>query len=191
MNLFQFLFLAIGVEFFLAHLTYFQLGEVNLESFKVFVRYSGRFSYLTFLILMISENHPKKIEKILSTKPYSAFAIVHGIHLSFVFAYLYLSGKIPAIGRLLPGMLAYLFIFLSPWFEKSFLQKLHPSRWTRRIYTLYIWIIFVMTFLPKIFKTPAEQKSLLFELYFFLSLGLGTLLFWIVQEWKNRKEISF
>lgn len=190
MNRIQFLFLTIVVEIFLACLTYFQFEEITVESFRIFVRYSGRFSFFTFLILMISEYNPMNFEKILSNRPYSAFVIVHGIHLSFVFTYLYLSGKTPAIGRLLPGILAYLLIFISPLFETSFLKRSNAALWPRRIYILYVWIVFVMTFLPKVFKTSSESRVGLWELYFLIALGVGTLLFWIFQEWKNSKEIS-
>ncbi|TGM57989.1 hypothetical protein [Leptospira adleri] len=190
MNRIQFLFLAIGVEIFLAHLTYFQFEEITVESFRVFVRYSGRFSFFTFLVLMISEYKPGLFGKILSNRPYSAFVIVHGIHLSFVFTYLYLSGKSPAIGRLLPGILAYLLIFVSPWFETSFLKRSRSALWPRRIYILYVWIVFVMTFLPKVLKTSGESRAGVLDLYFLISLAVGTLVFWVFQEWKSRKQIS-
>ncbi|PJZ52558.1 hypothetical protein [Leptospira adleri] len=190
MNRIQFLFLAIGVEIFLAHLTYFQFEEITVESFRVFVRYSGRFSFFTFLVLMISEYKPGLFGKILSNRPYSAFVIVHGIHLSFVFTYLYLSGKSPTIGRLLPGILAYLLIFVSPWFETSFLIKSRAALWPRRIYILYVWIVFVMTFLPKILKTSDESRAGVLDLYFLISLAVGTFVFWVFQEWKSRKQIS-
>lgn len=159
------------------------------EGLQILTRTSGRYSLLTFLTWMVFSNE-KGIGKILSKRPFSAFAIVHGIHLIFVFCYLHVSGKTPVFSRLILGMITYAIIFIAPFFE-SFLisEKTNRSRFLSRAYFFYLWAFFLMFLITRIQRTAPELRSSMFDVFFFIALILITFPFWILNERNKRKTI--
>lgn len=127
---------------------------INLEALQALTRFSGRASLFIFSLIFLFQDHQfTKIKSILSSKYYLVFAIAHGIHLIELLTYVYLSG-IPLVPiRLAGGFLAYLLIFIMPWIEIQFQQAKITSKqfsFLTLIYLYYVWLIFFMTYLPRV-----------------------------------------
>ncbi|TGM04641.1 hypothetical protein EHQ76_07815 [Leptospira barantonii] len=157
------------------------------EGLQILTRTSGRYSLLTFLAWMVFSNE-RGIGKILSKRPFFAFAIVHGIHLIFVFCYLHVSGKTPVFSRLIMGMITYAIIFIAPFFE-SFLisDKTKRERFFSRAYFLYLWAFFLMFLITRITRTEPALRASMYDVFFFIVLILIALPFWILKERKKIK----
>src|SRR5688572_1213095 len=86
----------------------------SIAALQTTTRFSGRLSLFLFSLIFLLNNKPAILHNWLSEKFYLLFAIVHGIHLVELLAYVYLADvKIIPI-RLAGGFLAYVFIFLMP-----------------------------------------------------------------------------
>ncbi|TGL76300.1 hypothetical protein [Leptospira yasudae] len=167
----------------------FSLFGFTEEGLQILTRISGRYSLLTFLTWMIFTNE-KWIGKILSKHPFSAFAIVHGIHLLFVFCYLHVSGKTPVFSRLILGMITYAIIFIAPFFESSLVSKeTNRSRILRRAYFLYLWAFFLMFLITKILRAEPHLRGSMFDVFFLIALILITLPLWIANERRKSETI--
>lgn len=126
---------------------------VTLEALHTTTRFSGRLSLLIFSVIFLFHQRPETLRTWLSEKFYLMFAIAHGIHLIELLSYLSLSGKQPILIRLAGGFVAYLFIFLMPLlFERYQAKKIpEPSfRILQNVYQYYLWLIFFLTYLPRI-----------------------------------------
>ncbi|AOP34298.1 hypothetical protein A0128_10830 [Leptospira tipperaryensis] len=186
MSLIQVAILICLIEAGIAFVSFFLHG-FTAEGFQILARFSGRYSLLTFLFWMAFANE-KVLRRILSKRPFCAFAIVHGIHLMFVFAYLSVSGKTPVFSRLILGMITYGIIFLGPWLETFLLRKENRKFiLLKRIYFLYLWIFFLFFLLPKTLKASGILEA--YDLYILMALILLTLPLWILREFKVKKAI--
>lgn len=167
----------------------FSMFGFTEQGLQILTRTSGRYSLLTFLIWMVFSNE-NGIGKILSKRPFSAFAIVHGIHLIFVFCYLYVSGKTPVFSRLILGMITYAIIFIAPFFEPSLVaEKTKRDRFSSRAYFLYLWTFFLMFLITRILRTEPELRAHMYDVFLFIVLILVTLPFWIVNERQKTKRV--
>lgn len=127
---------------------------VSLEAIQALTRFSGRVSLFIFSIIFLFQHHQFiRIKSILSDKYYLVFAIAHGIHLVELLTYVYLSGLPLVPIRLAGGFLAYLFIFAMPWIATLFQNATITSKQfsiLTLIYLYYVWLIFFMTYLPRV-----------------------------------------
>lgn len=147
------IFLIILTEVFVAALGVTNYGW-TIEGLQATTRFSGRLSLLIFSFIFLL--HPGKKDTIgiyLSTGYFLIFAIAHGIHLCELLSYVYLSG-IPLVPyRLAGGFVAYLMIFLMPWFQqRSDAAKITAARFQMLglVYLFYVWFIFFMTYLSRV-----------------------------------------
>ena len=121
----------------------------NIEALQATTRFSGRFSLIIFSsIFILIPYHRTKLAETLSDKFFLIFAFAHGIHLTELLSFVYVSG-----GKLIPlrvvgGALAYAMIFVMPFIE----GRLAASKKliTENIYLFYVWFVFFMTYLPRI-----------------------------------------
>jgi hypothetical protein len=125
----------------------------SLTALQTITRFSGRLSLILFSAIFLLYNKPKTITIWLSDKYYLLFAIVHGIHLIELLAFVYLSKTQLIPYRVAGGFLAYAYIFLMPLFQ----HRHDAGRMSHRSYSIletvfvyYIWAIFFLTYLPRV-----------------------------------------
>lgn len=123
--------------------------DFDISGLQATTRFSGRLSLAIFsLIFIFLPYHRNKLSTVLSDKFFLIFAIAHGIHLAELFSYITLSGGKLIPIRLAGGALAYAFIFIMPFLIGK--VSLGKQRMVESIYLFYIWLIFFMTYLPRI-----------------------------------------
>jgi hypothetical protein len=125
----------------------------SLLTLQTITRFSGRLSLFLFSAIFLLYNKPATIYTWLSDKFYLLFALVHGIHLTELLAYVYLSETILIPYRVAGGFLAYLYIFLMPIFVRFLEQgKLSAKSFSaiETVYVYYVWLIFFLTYLPRV-----------------------------------------
>lgn len=127
---------------------------VTVESLQAVTRFSGRVSLAIFSLIFLFQNHRYlNVNKILSEKYFAIFAIAHGIHLIQLLSFVFLSDNVLIPIRLLGGFFAYVFIFVMPFAQHLFEQnKLSPKHFSTLtlIYLYYVWFIFFMSYLPRV-----------------------------------------
>jgi hypothetical protein len=150
----------------------------SLAALQTITRFSGRLSLILFSAIFLLYNKPRTITIWLSDKYYLLFAIVHGIHLIELMAFVYLSKTQLIPYRVAGGFLAYAYIFLMPLFQ----HRRDVGRMSNRSYSIietifvyYIWTIFFLTYLPRVQgKLPQSGGS--FEEHVALLGWVSTLL---------------
>ena len=147
------IFLVFLAEALVAGLGVIQYGW-NIEGLQATTRFSGRLSLILFSLIFLL--HSRKIDTLqhfLSANYFLMFAIAHGIHLIELLSYVSLSG-IPLVPyRLAGGFVAYMMIFLMPWFQmRAEQKKISESRIQQLglVYLFYVWFIFFMTYLSRV-----------------------------------------
>jgi hypothetical protein len=145
-------FLVIVAELLIIILGLWNYGS-NIQGLQAITRFSGRFSLFIFsIIFLFITNERMNVKNILSENFYAVFAIAHGIHLIELFSYVILSGTIVSFGAA-GGVLAYLFIFAMPMVQQYKNQnRISASTFakTEIIYSFYLWLIFFLTYLPRV-----------------------------------------
>ncbi len=140
------------IETFIISLALFQYG-FTVESLQAVARYSGRFSLFLFSIIFLVGTDKNNIITTYLVKPYHAFALAHGIHLVELLVYIAKADIILNPVRVAGGFLAYAFIFAMPFLVELF-QKEKISVKTFAVseimYHYYVWMIFFMTYLPRV-----------------------------------------
>jgi hypothetical protein len=142
----------------LAEAAVIALGIINyewgLEQLQAVVRFSGRLSLFIFSIIFILRLYKEDtLHQIISEKYYLIFAIAHGIHLVELVSFVIASGITLIPGRIAGGVLAYLFIFVMPWFyERNRTGHLSAVAFRRLefSYLFYVWFIFLFTYVPRV-----------------------------------------
>lgn len=123
----------------------------SIDAIHVTTRFSGRLSLLIFSLLFILP--PEKRELSLSSRSYHIFAIAHGIHLIELLSFVYLNHTVLNPIRLTGGFLAYVFVFIMPYLATRAAKSKISVTSFKRIqygYDFYIWLIFFLTYLPRI-----------------------------------------
>ena len=126
----------------------------SIGALQTTTRFSGRLSLFLFSLIFLLNNRPAILYNWLSEKFYLLFAIVHGIHLVELLAYVTISDTTRLIPiRLAGGSLAYAFIFLMPVLSNYARSgKITPKRFFtfEAIFLYYIWLMFFLTYLPRV-----------------------------------------
>jgi hypothetical protein len=153
MTLRKALFLVIVAEMLIIALAIWNYG-VTLPGLQAATRFSGRFSLFLFSLIFLFIHHEHlNVRMFLSENFYAVFAVAHGIHLVELITYVSLSGNELIPIRVAGGALAYLFIFAMPYlYYLSQQNKLSTTRFAKAelVYTFYLWLIFFLTYLPRV-----------------------------------------
>jgi hypothetical protein len=135
-------------------LTYAWTVENNLTKvLQTTSRLSGRLSLFLFSAIFIFCANKGSLTRWFSDRYYLLFAIVHGIHLIELLAYVRMSGTQLILYRLAGGFLAYVSIFLMPWIDQRYREEKITQRkfgWIESGYLYYVWFIFFMAYLPRV-----------------------------------------
>jgi hypothetical protein len=123
------------------------------EALQATVRFSGRLSLLYFSLLFLLSLKNNWLQEFLSPNPFAGFALAHGIHLVELLTYQYMfgSGFVPV--RALGGFVAYVFIFMLPFFYSAYqLGKVKEKTFNifNNIFLFYVWFVFFITYLPRV-----------------------------------------
>ncbi len=125
------------------------LYGVNVTGLQAATRFSGRLSALLFgLIFILLPYHREKLAAILSDKFFLTFAIAHTIHFIELFWYNMIIGGTFIPLRVAGGALAYVMILTMPFLINKFPKKRRFI--PENIYLFYIWLVFFVTYLPRI-----------------------------------------
>ncbi|WP_276366398.1 hypothetical protein [Chryseolinea sp. H1M3-3] len=142
----------VALEFAIVLIVFFTEGY-SLTALQTTTRFSGRLSLFLFSAIFLLYNKPATIIPWLSSKFYLLFTIVHGIHLIELFLFVYLS-KIQLIPyRIAGGFLAYAYIFAMPilqWYQATGKISKRTFLILEHIFVYYIWLIFFLTYLPRV-----------------------------------------
>lgn len=153
----------------------------TMEGLQAVTRFSGRLSLFVFsLIFLLYQQPGGNLKRILSEKFFLVFAVVHGVHLAELLAYVYLSKADLIPYRLLGGMAAYAIIFVMPWIATRHEKGLVTSRSYTQfalVYLYYVWFIFVMTYIPRVMGASPHAGGSYIEFvvllgWVFLMLGI-------------------
>ena len=154
------------------------------ETFRHSARYSGRLSFIVFLVTfyLYAFHHPIPLKKNARLRHWLLlFAVLHVIHFGFLATNISLN-KIPIIpGKLVGGILAYLMIVLAP-------LALHKVKLTwQLVYFYYVSIVMAVTYLSRA-RGDFEGGEPFWFHYFALGLILFCALFfgWKIAQ-RNKK----
>jgi hypothetical protein len=125
----------------------------SIAGLQTTTRFSGRLSLFLFSLIFLLHNKPVILHNWLSEKFYLLFAIVHGIHLIELLAYVYLADVRLIPMRLAGGFLAYVFIFIMPFlsnYARSGKITLKRFFTFEAIFLYFTWLVFFLTYLPRV-----------------------------------------
>jgi hypothetical protein len=125
----------------------------TLEALHVITRFSGRLSLLAFSLILLLYDKRGVIRLDVA---FLLFAILHGIHLVELLLYVQMSGVELIPIRVLGGFIAYAMIFAMPFFvARNKAGKLTNKNFNRieAVYFTYVWLIFFLTYLPRVMGT--------------------------------------
>jgi len=129
------------------------MDGVSITALQTTTRFSGRLSLFLFSGIFLLHHKPETLHLWLSDQFYLLFAIVHGIHLLELSAYVYLSGTPLIPIRVAGGFLGYAFIFLMPVLSQYQNSGKISSRTfviTQTVFLYYLWLLFFLTYLPRV-----------------------------------------
>ena len=129
------------------------MDDFSIAALQTTTRFSGRLSLFLFSLIFLLHNKPVILHNWLSEKFYLLFAIVHGIHLIELLAYVYLADVRLIPMRLAGGFLAYVFIFIMPFLSSyARLGKITLKRFFafEAIFLYFTWLVFFLTYLPRV-----------------------------------------
>jgi hypothetical protein len=145
-------FIVLIAELLVAALAIYTDG-FSLWGLQAVTRYSGRLSLAIFSAIFLFHNRPGNFDVALLGKPFHFFAFAHGMHLIELLAFVYFSGIALISYRLFGGVIAYLYIFLMPLAAYRNQQgKLDNKIYSvmEIIFQYYIWLVFFLTYLPRV-----------------------------------------
>jgi hypothetical protein len=162
------LYFGLAIELLILLVSWYQT-ETVATFFQSCSRYSGRLSLLIFSVAFLSYpfNRIGGEKRNIQKKLVSYFAIIHIIHFGFLSTYIYLSGNELIPIRLAGGAFAYLLIVVYP-----VILTLNPTAklWNDyfpKLYYYYVWLIFFLSYLPRIRQQLPDVSGNL-ETYYFL-----------------------
>jgi hypothetical protein len=148
-------------------------------------RFSGRLSLALFSWIVIVHQRHANYKSL-----FLIFAVAHGIHMVELISYQYSIGNIGSLLslRVAGGMLAYKFIYAMPVIQslaaKHNLRE-KPILRLEYVYMFFIWIVFVMAYIPRLFSTGKVYGGGYFEFGIFftwLMLLFAWKLFQVVRK---------
>jgi hypothetical protein len=164
----------------------------SLTALQTITRFSGRLSLFLFSAIFLLYDKPQTTHAWRSKKFYLLFAIVHGVHLSELLFFVYLSNASLIPIRVAGGFLAYLYIFLMPVFVKlQESQRISFKTFSvlEIVFIYYVWLVFFLTYLPRVLGALPEVGGSYSEhvaLLGLISVLLGTRLVGLIQFSKNK-----
>jgi hypothetical protein len=125
----------------------------TIEALHTITRFSGRLSLLAFSVILLLYNRRGVMRLDLA---FLLFAVLHGIHLVELLLYVSRSETAVIPIRAVGGSIAYLMIFAMPFIvvrhERGKLTNKTFNK-IETVYFSYIWLIFFLTYLPRVMGT--------------------------------------
>lgn len=174
-----------------AVLLYALSGYSNLAFWQVSTRFTARISLLIFILLFIN-----RLKKLTSFREenwlFGAFAVSHIIHLFFLLYYNSLKGGLHVNVRMLGGMIGYGLAILTPLVSLFASVSQRSIERLRRLTTGVLWLIFFLTYLPRVTKSdfPAggTRQEFIVGLTIMAGLGMWQLCVGLINH--SRKKVK-
>jgi hypothetical protein len=123
----------------------------NLAFWQASTRFTARISLLLFILLFIN-----RLKKLISFREenwlFGAFAVSHLIHLFFLLYYNSLKGGLQVNVRMLGGCIGYGLAVLTPLVSMLTSVSQRSIEHLRRLTIGVLWLIFFLTYLPRVAK---------------------------------------
>jgi hypothetical protein len=200
MTLNRLLPIGIALELLVLITSYFESSGDTTAFFQAAARLSGRVSLLFFTFYFIYSTLNPSV-KALSVKEYPEneglktkyilsrdFAIIHLIHWVFLAIAVKLSGFELVPYRVAGGALAYFMVVAMPFILKKKIFTNFSLRVTEGVYIFYVWLIFFMTYLPRIRgHVPTATGNM--QAYYILIIFTIGLILWRIFMLLKRKLV--
>ena len=162
--------------------------ESMADALQTATRLSGRLSLALFSWLVIIHLRDQNYKGV-----FLIFAVAHGIHMVELISYQYQIGNVSNLisPRVAGGMLAYTFIYAMPLIHSQSGKLKLSERVIIKIeylYLFFIWVVFVMAYIPRLFGTNKVYGGSYFE-FVILFTWLIVLLVWKVIQLSRAGKI--
>ncbi len=177
-----------GLEALVLLMAYIESYGDTPAFFQAAARLSGRVSLLFFFILGIyatiypseipnteggTQTEKERLVHKVKTSLSKDFAIVHVIHWMFLAVAIALSGFDIVPIRVLGGALAYALIIVMPLIYEKRLFADKPLPILENGYIIYVWFIFFMTYLPRVFGNAPKATGNLSSYIVFMAFTVA------------------
>jgi hypothetical protein len=142
----------VGLDLLLAASIFFSSG-LSIQSLQTVARFSERLSLLLFSAIFLLYSKPAILTAWLSGKPYLLFAIVYGIYIVELVAFLYLAPMDVTPLNIVSGALSCILIFTMPVvLQYHNIEKTQPGGYAtfETIYVYCLWLMFFLTYLARV-----------------------------------------
>jgi hypothetical protein len=166
-------------------------GYPDLAFWQVSSRFTARISLLIFILLFIN-----RLKKLTSFREenwlFGAFALSHLIHLFFLLYYNSLKGGLHVNVRMLGGILGYGLAIVTPLAGLLAFVSQRSIERLRRLTTGVLWLIFLLTYLPRVTKSdfPAGGTRQEFIAGLAIVAGLGMWQLYVSLINRSRKKVK-
>jgi hypothetical protein len=165
----------------------------DLAFWQVSSRFTARISLLIFILLFIN-----RLKKLIPFREenwlFGAFAVSHLIHLFFLLYYNSLKGGLHVNVRMLGGMIGYGLALLTPLVSLLASVSQRSIERLRRFTTGVLWLIFLLTYLPRVTKSdfPAggTRQEFIAGLAIVAGLGMWQLYVSLINLSQNKVKVA-
>jgi sulfoxide reductase heme-binding subunit YedZ len=159
----------------------FQVGISEVEQWKLAARWTARVGFPVFLITYSASSLAKLWPSPTTRALWQnrrwwglGFAASHTIHLYALVTYLRMSSEERTLVSLIPGGIAYLFIFAMALTSNDAAMRALGKNW-KRLHTVgihYIWLIFTLAYAGRLFEPQTRAEALVAVPLALAALGL-------------------
>lgn len=159
----------------------FHAGGDRIEQWQLAARWTARVGFPVFLIAYSASSLAKLWPSPLTRSLWQnrrwwglGFAASHTIHLYALVTYLRMSSETRTLASLIPGGLAYLFIFAMALTSNDAAMRALGKNW-KRLHTVgihYIWLIFTLAYAGRVFESGTRVEGLIAVPLTLAALGL-------------------
>lgn len=163
--------LVLGIALGLAAIaTGFAAGNERIEDWQLAARWTARVGFPLFMITYVASSLAKLWPSPLTRNLWQnrrywglGFAASHTIHLYALVTYLRMNAETRTFASLIPGGLAYLFIFAMALTSNDAAMRALGKNW-KRLHTVgihYIWLIFTLAYAGRIGTAATRAEGLI------------------------------
>jgi methionine sulfoxide reductase heme-binding subunit len=159
----------------------FQVGGTPVEQWQLAARWTARVGFPVFLVTYSASSLAKLWPSPTTRALWQnrrwwglGFAASHTIHLYALVTYLRMSSETRTLASLIPGGLAYVFIFAMALTSNDAAMRALGKNW-KRLHTVgihYIWMIFTLAYAGRLLKPETRVEALVAVPMALAALGL-------------------
>lgn len=159
----------------------FSMGADRVEQWRLAARWTARVGFPVFLITYAASSLAKLMPSPITRAVWRdrrywglGFAASHTIHLFALVTYLQISSETRSVVSLVPGGLAYAFIFAMALTSNTTAMRALGHNW-KLLHTIgihYIWLIFTLAYAGRLLKPETRVEALIAVPLALAALGL-------------------